>query len=82
MEIIKPPWKLKGDGYIILYKFNNKFLEDNRAIPPFLKEKRVKGYGAVMLVDYKESNVGLYQELLLITGKIKNNNKKIVYFDK
>jgi len=77
VEIIKPPWKLKGDGYIILYKFNNKFLEDNRAIPPFLKDKKVKGYGAVILVDYKESNVGPYEELLFIPGKFKHNSKKL-----
>lgn len=80
MEEVKKypaPWDLNGKGYIIIYKFKKSFVEKKGNIPEFLKTKFVGGIGAVMLVDYQESNAGPYGELLLIPGKFKFKNKRL-----
>ena len=71
------PWDLKGKGYIFLYKFNKKFVEQSGKVPEFLKDSFTGGFGSVMLVNYKQSNAGPYGELLFIPGKFKFNNKKL-----
>ena len=70
------PWNLKGRGYVIIYKFNKDFVKDNCSLPPFLNYRFKGGFGAIMIMDYFESNVGPYQELLFIPGKFIYNNKK------
>ncbi len=60
------PWNLKGNGYIFLYRFNNRV--DDSSYPDFLKNQKFTGFGTVMAVDYHESNAGPYRELLYIPG--------------
>ncbi len=69
------PWKLKGDGYIFLYKFSSHFRKDPSFRIPLTSEP-FSGFGTVMLVDYKESNAGPYRELLFIPGEFKYLYKK------
>ena len=76
IERVLAPWNLKGRGYILLYKFNKNFVQNNCFLPPFLNYNFTGGFGAVMLVDYFESNVGPYQELLFIPGKFNYNDDK------
>lgn len=73
MDIIRtpPPWKLKGNGYILIYQFPKSFVHDNGLIPPFLEGKFIGGHGAVIMVDYQASDVGPYRELLFIPGMFK-----------
>jgi len=69
------PWKLKGNGYIFLYKFPRSFSDD----PAFrigLNDQPFSGFGTVMLVDYTESNAGPYKELLFIPGEFPYLHKK------
>jgi hypothetical protein len=67
MHTVPAPWNLRGHGFMLLYRFPPQFgnfhpqLSDDL---PFLG-----GWGALMLVDYFESPVGPYHELLLIPGK-------------
>jgi hypothetical protein len=62
------PWQLDGDGYIFLYKFPKWFVQKHGFLSAS-QHRDFKGYfGTVMLVDYKTSAVGPYQELLFIPG--------------
>ncbi len=74
--LVKPPWHLEGSGYILIYKFSKKEIDSSF----FLTERFIKirkgGIGAVMIVDYKKTDVGPYQELLIIPGKFSYNKKK------
>ncbi len=70
--IVPPPWKLKGDGLILLYRFTAQMLEALNVLTPEMGEFR-GGIGALMLVDYEESAVGPYRELLLIPGRFRRD---------
>lgn len=76
MDIKKAPapWKLYGNGYIFLYKFDKSFLANQNLSLDL--DSFAGGLGAVMLVDYLDSNVGPYKEILFIPGKFIINNKK------
>lgn len=69
------PWTLNGYGYILLYRFDKTFV--NKQAPDFLVNKAMPGFGSVMLVKYNDSNCGPYDELLIIPGKYKYQNKKL-----
>jgi len=71
------PWELKGKGYILLYRFPREFSLQQGLIPPFLSDSYAGGLGAVMLVDYEESNAGPYGELLFIPGRFRCQGKKL-----
>lgn len=75
-KIYPAPWTLIGKGYILLYKFPKKFVEQKTTLPKFLKGHFTGGFGALMLVDYSTSNAGPYGELLLIPGKFTHQGKK------
>jgi len=51
---VGPPWHLQGSGSILLFRFEPGFLE--------------RDLGLVMLVDYDDSPVGPYRELLFLAG--------------
>lgn len=69
------PWTLRGNGYIFLYKFKNRL--NTLRYPEYMQNKKFKGFGTVMCVDYSESNAGPYQELLFIPGKYYFRHEKI-----
>lgn len=46
-------------------------------MPGSLRASFVGGYGALMLVDYSESNCGPYRELLLIPGSFRVRDKTL-----
>lgn len=71
------PWSLNGEGYIILYKFRKDFIKNNLYTQDFLKDCKCGGLGCIMIVDYKESDVGPYREVLFIPGKFKFKEKKL-----
>jgi hypothetical protein len=70
-SITPPPWTLRGDGYMIFYRFSRDFVEKHGRVPPGLEGCFAGGFGAVMLVNYRESPVGPYRELLFIPGKFR-----------
>ncbi len=69
------PWKLKGRGYIFLYKFPRSF-ETNPAFKSNITSEPFSGFGTLMLVDYAESDAGPYRELLFIPGEFTFLRKK------
>jgi hypothetical protein len=77
IKLAPAPWKLKGTGYIVLYKFTKSEIQKDIFLPDKLKKNFTGGLAAMMLVDYHKSNVGPYKELLFIPGKFRyKNNKK------
>jgi hypothetical protein len=75
VERIKAPWHLRGDGYVLLFKFSRAFVETHAFVPPPLEGKFHGGMGVVMLIDYQHSDVGPYRELLFIPGRFRYRGK-------
>ena len=65
------PWSLRGYGYVFLYRFSPQFIRRDGAVPFGLRTAFQGGLGALMLVDYGESDCGPYRELLLIPGRFR-----------
>lgn len=75
-KLIPAPWNLKGRGYIILYRFNKEEIAKDPFLTEQFRNNFVGGFGSLMVVDYKESNAGPYQELLFIPGKFRITGHK------
>jgi hypothetical protein len=73
-----PPWKLSGEGIILIFRFQKDWVENSGLLPNHLKGKFKGGIGYVMLVDYEKSPVGPYHELLIIPGKFRETNKQTI----
>ncbi|MBX3420542.1 MAG: hypothetical protein KF752_03195 [Pirellulaceae bacterium] len=63
------PWKLTGEGIILIYKFSRQWVEENGWLDQRQRGQFRGGLGYVMLVNYHQSPVGPYRELLIIPGK-------------
>jgi hypothetical protein len=76
-KTIPAPWDLTGNGYIMLFKFPKPFILEQG----FLDERFRAGFygnvGAIVFADYLTSNVGPYQELLFIPGKLRFQRHKL-----
>ncbi len=66
---VPAPWTLRGEGIILLFRFKKEWVTKAGNLPEHLEGKFKGGFGYVMLVDYQESPVGPYRELLFIPGK-------------
>lgn len=69
------PWKLKGEAIILIYKFKKEWIESQGNLPRHLIGKFNGGLGFVMLVNYENSPVGPYHEVLFIPGKFRKTKK-------
>lgn len=74
VERVKPPWKLTGSGWVLLYRFDEDFVAPY--LPGYLQGAFAGGVGAVMLVNYRTSPVGAYRELLFVPGVFKHGRRK------
>jgi len=68
-QIVPPPWRLSGNGAILLYRFPRPWAMAHGHIPPELRPAFVGGLGGVVLADYAASGVGPYREALFIPGQ-------------
>ena len=66
---VPAPWTLRGEGIILLFRFKKDWVAQAGNLPEHLQGKFKGGFGYLMLVDYQESPVGPYRELLFIPGK-------------
>lgn len=66
---VPAPWTLQGEGIVLLFHFKKNWVAQAANLPAYLQGKFKGGFGYVMLVDYQESPVGPYRELLFIPGK-------------
>jgi hypothetical protein len=71
------PWGLKGRGFILMYRFPEEFVRESCFLPEEWKILKWSGHGLVMLVDYQDSPVGPYHELLIIPGKANIGGKRV-----
>lgn len=69
------PWQLTGDAYILLLRMPKEMLQKGSFIPGSLRGREVGRYGITMFVDYTDSNVGPYQELLCIPCRFRFGRK-------
>lgn len=81
-QISPAPWQLKGEGYLMLYRFSNEFLKKEACISEDLKPFLWMNIGLVMLVNYQESPVGPYGELLFIPGMFHYKGKHYWHISK
>ena len=72
------PWTLKGEGIILVYKFSKAWVAAHAFLDDYQKGNFKGGLGYVMLVNYHESPVGPYRELLIIPGKFKTFNRQSI----
>lgn len=77
MKKAPAPWTLHGKGYVLLYRFSRDFVDRQGRVPDFLQGSFAGGFGSVMLVDYADSNVGPYGEMLFIPGKFRHEERKL-----
>lgn len=75
-HIAPPPWKLRGEGYILVYRFSKRYLQYRNILTEEELEHFRGGFGAVMVVDYKSSPVGPYKEILFIPGRFREKAGK------
>lgn len=59
----------KGKAYICVYNFDAEFVKKDSFQCQFLEGKASGGFGALIFVDYTETPVGPYQEVMFIPGK-------------
>lgn len=68
LELAPAPWQLRGQGYAFLMKMPEAVLADCPFTPTSLRKSRRSPLSLALLVDYQDSAVGPYQELLFIPG--------------
>ncbi len=76
------PWHLTGRGFILMYRFQDSFIRENCFLPEEWKETKWSGMGYVMLVDYQDTPVGPYKELLVIPGKSRLGGSRLATISK
>lgn len=64
------PWQLKGQGYILAVRLPESFLDNQSFLPETQRATRRGRLAYVMFVDYRETDVGPYHELLYIPGSL------------
>jgi hypothetical protein len=77
MTIAKAPWRLRGEGYVFMVKLP---LPRGRAelfASTELAEARFGQFGCVMFVEYTDSPVGPYRELLFIPGTFRFGKRRL-----
>lgn len=68
------PWRLRGDGWILLLRLPDEVRSDPRSLPPELRDRPVSGPSMLMFVDYAASPAGPYRELLYIPGRFRTTD--------
>ena len=74
--IAPPPWALTGNGYLFLCHFPQAFVEKHGFLADYQQVAYDGWLGSVMFVDYHDTPVGPYQELLFIPGFFKLGNQR------
>lgn len=76
-DMIAPaPWHLKGQGYLLVVHLPKSVLDNEGFISDDLVASRRGRLAYVAFVDYQESDVGRYHELLYIGGSLKFGQKR------
>ena len=76
VPLFPAPWKLRGNGLILLTRVPLANLIDAASIPTAVRSSLKAPLNVVMLVNYTHSDCGPYQELLFIPGTSKMGEKR------
>lgn len=68
IEPTPAPWRLRGDGYVLLYWFRRDPQRAAAFTQPQLADDWRGGLGSLTWMDYRESPVGPYREILFVPG--------------
>ena len=71
----KAPWRLGGDAYMVDLKMPKEVLDRECFVPEVLKGRRFGTTSRMIYVDYKDSPVGPYKELLFNPPKFQLDNR-------
>jgi len=71
-----PPWALRGTGYVLLYWFQRYEFRLKAFTQPALSDHWRGGLGALVWMDYRQSPVGPYREILFIPGRFAFNGRR------
>ena len=69
VAFVPAPWRLEGDGWVVLLRLPAEVRDDPRHIPAELADCALGGPALLMFVDYASSPAGPYRELLFIPGR-------------
>jgi hypothetical protein len=73
---VPAPWRLSGDAWIFLVSMPKELLPAASFTPEALRGREAGGFSAAMVVNYRASNVGPYQEILWIPGFFRFADRK------
>jgi NADPH2:quinone reductase len=71
----KAPWRLGGDAYMVDLKMPKEVLDRECFVPEVLKDRRFGTTSRMIYVDYRDSPVGPYKELLFNPPKFRLDNR-------
>lgn len=71
IKLVPAPWELSGQAYVISVRMPREVLEHESFIPAGLAHASRSSTAYLMFVDYAQSNIGPYRELLYIPGKLR-----------
>jgi len=74
-EVVPPPGRLTGAGYVFGYVFPRELVEA-QPLPNELRGRFCGGIGALMLVDYATSPAGPYRELVFLPGRFEVRGRR------
>lgn len=67
-DVAPAPWQLKGSAFVLVLKMPDEAVANCPWTPAALRDSRRSRLSFAMLVNYKDSPVGPYHELLFIPG--------------
>ena len=70
------PWELRASGYIFVLKAGSAQFDASPFTPASLRDARTGPFAYVMFVDYAQTPVGPYRELLFIPGAFRYPDRK------
>jgi len=73
---VQAPWDLTGSGYIMMFKFPKAFILDHGFVGEHFREGLYGNVSTIVFADYLTSNVGPYQDLFFLPGKIHYQHHK------
>ncbi|MBW4438115.1 MAG: acetoacetate decarboxylase family protein [Pleurocapsa minor GSE-CHR-MK-17-07R] len=70
LEIAGPPWPIRGDGWIVFFKFDRSRRHGDYAATHGMRPYWRGGIGGLVWMKYRDTPVGPYDELMLVPGRI------------
>lgn len=77
LPLFPAPWKLRGNGLVVLTRAPLSQLKGDTAIPQPIRETLKAPLNILMLVNYTESDCGPYKELLFIPGTARIGERRL-----